>query len=145
MERKMNLMNSLPNFDESVGYLIVKVSTARGASPLSEASVVIRSEVSEDAGVLYSLRTNLDGQTERITLPTPPRAVSEEPSEAIPYATYSIDIFKDGYVPLTFNGVPIFPSILSIQPAVMVPGYANVSNQGTPSATIIPEVPDTGL
>lgn len=104
----------------NVGYLIVKVSTAQGAIPLSGASVSIRGETA-DSDVLYSLRTNADGQTERVSLPTPPKASSESPGNVKPYATYSIDVFKDGYLPLYFQNVPVFDSVLSIQPAVMIP------------------------
>ena len=114
-------MNANPQDNDSVGYLIVKVSTARGAIPLENASVSIRGARPENAGMLYSLRTNRDGQTERVTLPTPPRSASDAPGGVTPYATYNIDVFRDGYVPLTFEAVPVFPSILSIQPAVMVP------------------------
>ncbi len=104
-----------------VGYLIVKVSTARGAIPLENAAVSIRGEPEAASGILYSLTTNSDGATERVSLPAPARADSESPGNAKPYATYSIDVFKEGYLPLYFRNVPVFASILSIQPAVMVP------------------------
>ena len=114
-------MNTSPNTNDSMGYLIVKVSTARGAIPLEGASVIVRGGDADSSGVLYSMRTNRDGQTERIPLPTPPRSESQSPGYPKPYATYGIDVFREGYVPLSFENVPIFPSIVSIQPAVMVP------------------------
>ncbi len=117
----------------SVGYLIVKVSTARGAIPLSDAAVSIRGETADNSGILYSLTTNSDGATERVSLPAPARADSESPGKEKPYATYSIDVFKDGYLPLSFRNVPVFASILSIQPAVMVP-----APDGTPDGRFPP-------
>lgn len=127
-----------------VGYLIVKVSTARGAIPLENASVSIRAEDGENTGILYSLTTNSDGATERVSLPAPSRISSESPGAIKPYATYSIDVFKDGYLPLAFRGVPVFSSILSIQPAVMIPspdGTRDDRFPPTPSNAVIEEEP----
>ena len=77
---------------------------------------------------IYSTTTNSDGHTEKIALPTPARNLSETPKNAKPYATYNIDVFNDGYVPLSFRNVPVFSSVISIQPAVMVP-VSNAENR----------------
>ena len=144
-------MNTAPQATDSVGYLIVKVSTARGAIPLADAAVTIRGGEREASGVLFSLRTDRDGQTERVSLPTPPKSASEAPGGAIPYATYSIDVSKDGYLPLSFQNVPVFPSVTSIQPAVMIPQpeYAGaippLDTTYNPPAVVLPENPETGL
>ena len=136
----------MTNFD-AMGYLIVKVSTARGAIPLENATVNIRGESAEDSGVLFSLRTDRDGQTEKISLPTPPPSASATPGSGIlPYSLYKIDVFMDGYVPLEFQGVPIFPNITSIQPAVMVPAPDIAEGGPYPNAaTVIPESPKNDL
>ena len=135
------------NNSQSVGYLIVKVSTARGVIPLGGATVNIRSGEEENAAVLFSLQTNRDGQTEKISLPTPPRSASQSPdSTTVPYALYHIDVFQDGYVPLFFQNVPIFPTITSIQPAVMVPlpDLGELTAPHSPS-TVIPQPPQADL
>lgn len=135
----MNISTPQPD----VGYLVVKVSTARGAIPLENAAVSIRGE-GEDTGIFYSLRTNSDGATERVSLPAPSRISSESPGNAKPYATYSIDVFKDGYLPLSFQGVPVFSSILSIQPAVMIPSPDGIRDDRfspTPPNVVIEEEP----
>ncbi len=110
-----------PTNPPSVGYLIVKVSTARGAIPLEGASVNVRGGDAASSGVQFSLRTDRDGQTSRITLPTPNLSESQTPNGEIPYGLYHIDVFREGYLPLFFHNVPVFPSVISIQPAVMVP------------------------
>ena len=135
-------MNPTPQSQDSIGYLIVKVTTARGAIPLADASVNVR----DASGVLFSLRSNRDGQTERIALPTPPRANSETPEGGVPYATYTVDVTKEGYLPQTFENVPIFPSILSIQPAVMIPA-PEAFGETLPEfpATVTPEPPAADL
>lgn len=106
---------------EDVGYLIVKVSTARGAIPLSDASVSIRGNTSDSSGILYSLRTDRDGLSEKVALPAPSRSLSDVPGNPSPFSTWNIDVFKDGYVPVSFQNVPVYSSIVSVQPAVLVP------------------------
>ena len=140
-------MNSpFSSSNESVGYLIVKVSTARGAIPLSDATVRIRGGTPESSGILLSLQTDRDGQTQRVSLPTPPKSFSASPNDEKPYSVYNIDVFKEGYVPLEFQAVPIFPDVTSIQPAVMVPapqlfGTSSIHD----AATVIPEMPEADL
>lgn len=107
--------------DSSEGYLTVRVSTARGAIPLSGATVNIRGGDEDLSTILYSLISDGDGKTPNVALPTPPMENSEAPGGAAAYATYNIDVFKEGYLPLYFHNVPIFPSVISVQPAVMVP------------------------
>ena len=113
-------MNEKSSLSE-IGYLVVRVTTALGAIPLENAAVTVRGDSDENADVIYSLTTNSDGNTERIPLPTPPKSNSASPNEALPYATYSIDVFADGYSPLHLSNVPVFSSIISIQPATMLP------------------------
>lgn len=114
-------MNQVPNNYPETGYMIVKVTTARGAIPLEGAAVIIRSEELGSTDVLYSLTTDASGQTPRVSLPAPSRASSESPGNSRPFATYSIDVAADGYLPQSFSGVPVFSAVLSIQPAVMLP------------------------
>ena len=104
-----------------IGYLIVRVTTALGAIPLENASVTVRGTEPENDGVVFSLLTDSDGKTERIELPAPPRANSETPYYDKPYSLYGIDVFADGYIPLHLNEVPVFSSVTSIQPAIMLP------------------------
>lgn len=128
-------MNSMPNQNPDTGYLVVKVTTARGAIPLSGASVIIRSEEAGATDVLYSLSTDESGQTPKVSLPAPSRASSESPGNARPFATYSIDVVSAGYLPQAFRGVPVFSSVLSIQPAVMIPTLEGAAGRSDPPAS----------
>ena len=116
-------MNSEPlkQKEESIGYLVVRVSTARGAIPLDGASVSIRGSSPETSGIIYSMVTNQDGLTDKISLPAPALSLSESPGNPTPYSRWNIDVFKDGYAPISFTGVPVYASVVSVQPAVMVP------------------------
>lgn len=109
------------NSEGSVGYLTVMVTTARGAIPLSGATVNIRGDDISGSEILFSLLSDQDGKTPTVALPTPPKKNSESPNIAPAFSTYNIDVYADGYIPLFFHNVPIFPSVISVQPAVMVP------------------------
>ncbi len=109
----------------SVGYLVVRVSTARGAIPLEDASVAIRGGSAEESDIVYSLRTGRDGLTERILLPTPASSVSQAPNSAAPFSLWQIEVFREGYIPVSFQNVPVYPDIVSVQPAVLLPYAEN--------------------
>ena len=114
---------------------MVRVTTARGAIPLEDAQVRIRRETPEDSGILYALLTDRDGLTKKVTLPTPPLSNSESPQGGVPYATYGVDVFKEGYAPLSFHNVPVFPGVVSVQPAVMVPSQGGLPDGGESVST----------
>ena len=108
--------------ENTYGYLIVKVSTASDAIPIENASVIIQGKGEDNQSILLSLLTDKDGFTPKITLPAPPKELSDTPSPpSKPYSLYNIDVFKEGYYPQHYNGVPIFQGITAIQNAHIVP------------------------
>ena len=108
--------------EQSVGYLIVKVSTASSAIPIENASVIVQGKDEDNQDILLSLLTDKDGLTTRITLPAPPKELSEAPSpSSSPYSLYNIDVFKEGYYPQHYNGVPVFQNVTAIQNARIIP------------------------
>ena len=110
---------------ENVGYLVVHVTTARGAIPLEGATVSIRSNEDTDttprADILYATTTNRDGNTERIPLAAPPREASMKPSEVPPFSTYHLEVRREGYGMQSFVALPIFSGITSVQPVDLIP------------------------
>lgn len=117
----MNNSQRPPDTNGGEGYLVVKVSTARGAIPLENASVSIRGATPETSDIIYSLTTGPDGLAPKVALPAPIRSLSESPGALIPYALYNVDVFKKGYIDLLFTNVAVFDGITSVQPAVMIP------------------------
>ena len=108
--------------NSSSGYLIVKASTASGAIPVENVTVVIQGNDAENQSVFISRVTNRAGLTEKITLPAPDGALSGAPNPASrPYSTYNVDVYKDGYYPQHYNNVPIFSGITAVQNARIVP------------------------
>ena len=105
------------------GYLVVRVSTASGAIPLTGAMVTVRGADEANSSFYRTVYSGASGLTEKIALAAPQRSLSENPSTTTqkPYALYSIDVFYDGYYELLFANVPIFDTITSVQPANMIP------------------------
>ena len=110
---------------QGMGYLIVRASTAGGAIPLEGARVAVRNwsepGLESSAGsVRHILHTDRDGNTERLPLPAPLRAVAFTPGGE-PYAFYDINVTAQGFYPQHFIRVPIYDTITSIQNAYLIP------------------------
>ena len=107
---------------QSSGYLIIKVSTASGAIPVENVTVVIQGNDPDNQGIFISKVTNRDGLTEKITLSAPDGSLSSAPNPTLrPYSTYNIDVYKEGYYPQHYNNVPIFAGITAVQNARIIP------------------------
>ncbi len=114
------------NTDTSgMGYMIVRVTTARGAIPLEGATVTVSDYRAEDekerGNAIYTLKTNSSGLTDKFALPAPPRALSMSPGNGKSYLTYNIAVTKEGYYQQNYINAPVFDGITSIQTADMIP------------------------
>lgn len=112
--------------EDGVGYLVVRVTTARGVIPLGGISVTVRNynpEFEDGRGaVLTTLVTDRSGNTQRFPLPAPPKELSERPgAKTNPFSSYSVDIDTDGYYKQFYTNVPIFDGVTSVQQADLVP------------------------
>lgn len=116
-------MNNQQNM--GYGYMIVRVTTARGAIPLEGATVTVSNYTPEfengRGDVIAVYTTNNSGLTDRFALPAPPRALSISPGNGKSYETYNISVSKDGYAQQYYINAPVFEGITSIQNADMIP------------------------
>ena len=116
-------MNSENN--SGYGYMIVRVTTARGAIPLEGAIVTVHNydpEFERGRGdVIAVYKTNASGLTERFALPAPPRELSVSPGNGKTYETYNLSVTKPGYYRQYYTNVPVFEGITAIQNADMIP------------------------
>ncbi len=114
------------NIEESngYGYMIVRVTTARGAIPLENATVTIHNYdpgLEKGRGdVIAVYTTNTSGLTERFSLPAPPRENSLAPGGGKSYESYGIGVSKSGYYTQHYVNVPVFEGITAIQNAELV-------------------------
>ncbi len=106
----------------SNGSLIVRVSTAGGAIPIENVTVTVQGKDEENSDIFYSLLTNSDGRTAKINLPTVSRSLSESPEPPTkPYLSYNMEVYKEGYYPQHYTGIPIFEGVVAVQNARIIP------------------------
>ena len=107
------------------GYMIVRVTTARGAIPLEGAVVTVHNydpEFESGRGdVIATYKTDSSGLTPRFALPAPPRELSMSPGNGKSYLTYNLSVTKPGYYQQYYTNAPIFEGITAIQNADMIP------------------------
>lgn len=104
------------------GTLAVRVGLGNGAYPVSEVTVRIKGSDDDNAEIVFSLETDASGKTAGVRLPTPKKSLSLVPDpEARPYSTYTVEITKDGFYPLTVTDVAMFPGIFATLPVNMIP------------------------
>ena len=68
---------------ESIGFLIAEVRTANGAIPIEGARVYVYESKEDDSGVIYSLRTDKSGMTEKVAETYSPKLAPFSPNKAI--------------------------------------------------------------
>jgi hypothetical protein len=101
---------------DDVGRLQIRVETGDSALPIGGVTVVISRADGERELLERILRTDFDGQTEVIELPTYNRIESESPDgAAAKYTTYNLYVDQAGYYPTRSLGVPIFGGVTSTQ------------------------------
>ena len=115
------------NNDQSrgYGYMIVRVTTARGAIPLEGAIVTVHNydpEFESGRGDIIAVyTTSSSGLTDRFALPAPPHELSTSPGNGKSYETYNLSVTKPGYYQQYYSGVPVFEGITAVQSADMIP------------------------
>ena len=118
------------NQNEEFGFLTVNVKTANGALPLENALVTVYSSpkpsenneaVLGETDVIYTLKSDINGKTEKVALKAKPSSLSQTPDESYPYLAYNITVTRDGYYDSTYLNVPIFEGITSLQDVYLIP------------------------
>ena len=114
-----------PSAPTGTGYLVMHVTTARGAIPLEGAQVSIRTYLpgkEPDRGdLIATLVSGRDGNTPTIPLSAPPKSNSQKPGGQPPYSSYIAEISLEGFYEQSYTGIPIFDGITAIQPVEMIP------------------------
>lgn len=106
---------------QSTGTLQISVISSVAYIPIAGAAVII-SYTGDPETPIATLTTDSSGETETITLPTPPLSYSLDPeSLQQPYAEYNILVTAEGYEPVYVTGSEMFEGELSLQPIRMNP------------------------
>lgn len=115
------------------GNLQIQVTSRLGLIPIENARVTISYSNDPDT-VLEQVNTNIVGESETLTLQTPPLDYSLEPDSPQPYSVYNITVEADGYEPLAVLGSEILPKVTAIQPIRLTP----LEGVETDSVIVIP-------
>ena len=116
-------------FNET-GTLTVHTYTAGGALPIKNAVVRIFGSAEENRFVEYSVLTDRDGMTDKITLPAPSADISKAPSpKEAGFATYNAEVIYDGYYAKRIYDIPIFANTSAYLPVNMIPIDVHEGNE----------------
>ncbi len=118
----------------SEGLLQVSV-VGTNSEPVPDARVSISSSGNPEQ-ILESIEVDESGQSEEISLDTPPLELSMEPSEEQPYAQYTIQVSAPEYWPVNISGIEVLSGEESLQTVRMVPRTGN--NPPANSQIVIP-------
>ncbi len=127
----------------SFGYLQIQVITASGALPIKGAIVTVR-DINNN--ILYTLKTDADGNTTRVKLGAPKKELTYDPGYGgTPYYLYSVEVDAEGYNTAIIRGIQIFDTISSQLPVEMkpLPATSTFSTIGIAPSTI--EIPPNAL
>ena len=102
------------------GQLKVSVISTVAYIPIEDATVTI-APTAEAEDILLRLATNSSGETEIVSLDTPPSSYSEELSDRKPYAEYNVLVEAPDYEPVLVTGVELFPERLALLRVRMIP------------------------
>ena len=122
---------------EKSGTLIINASSAGGALPSAGTLVRILGGEEENRDVQFSLLTDIDGVSERITLPAPSRELSLTPGAAEPsYALYNLEISAPGFYTKRILNVAVFDGEETVQPVNMIPLALHNDNLTSPRGNL---------
>lgn len=117
---------SNPELYGGMGQLTVNVTTAQGAIPVPNATVVVEKQILTENGLQKILvdvaLTDESGRTIGvIELPTKPKELSLSPDFPDPFSRYQVYVIAKGFKPVTLDDVYMFDGIESIQNVDLIP------------------------
>ncbi len=103
----------------SVGGLVVSVTTLRGVRGVVGAKVTIFTGTPENYEIIDEDTTDSSGKTKRFELKTKEKALSEQADtgtiKQIPYSLYNVAVSADGYASQLNLNIPIFSGVTTLQ------------------------------
>ncbi len=108
------------NFPD-IGTLQVNVFSQNNFNPITDATVTIQNTLPQEGTFSEQLNTDSSGQTETISLSTPPLEYSLTPESDMPYGEYTITVSAPGYETTVLTGAQILPDVKAIQNIRLVP------------------------
>ncbi len=104
-----------------IGTLQVNVLSQNNYIPITNATVTIQNTLPQNQAIREQLSTDSSGQTETISLPTPPLEYSLIPESSMPYAEYDVTVSAPGYETTVLTGAQLLPDTKAIQNIRLTP------------------------
>ena len=121
---------------DSEGFIQISAYTAAGALPVPDISVRISGSEEGNKGLEYLVKTDRNGLTEVIALPTPSASYSLSPNAPEqPYAKYDVRASRDGFYEKTVYDVAVFSGVKAILPLEMIPDSGMTRGTSAPTSS----------
>ena len=121
---KCREINNFLQENSESGTLRVETFASDRAFGVGSARVMVFLELPSGNIAVFDGLTDIDGQSDTIILPAPPRSISQSPQSGenpkLPYAVYSVYVEHPSYVRAVFTNVPVFSGVESVQPVRML-------------------------
>ncbi len=122
---------------EDFGTLSVITTSANSSLPIEGTLVRISGIQEENSFIDYSVVTDIDGISERVSLPAPSKSFSLSPgAPEVPYGLYRIEVRNQGFFTKIIENVPVFSGINTSLPVNMIPSPIHVKNIEYPRNTL---------
>jgi len=108
------ILKSMQTDETDVGRLQINVTADVGQIPIQNATISI-SFTGEPDSTVETLNTDSSGQTDTVSLRTPPLEYSLTPNSPMPYSEYTVSVTAPGYEPVTVSGVEVLPDVTAVQ------------------------------
>lgn len=103
----------------AIGYLTIQARTAHEALPLPGVQVSV---LDDEQNRIYTLTTDENGETRRVSLETMDKSYSQNENFAgTPYVTYNVLAQAEGFEPVVVSDIPIFDGESAHLPLVLIP------------------------
>ncbi|MBE6819522.1 MAG: hypothetical protein E7516_00510 [Ruminococcaceae bacterium] len=106
------------------GTLKVETYASDRAFGVGSARVMVFLELPSGNVAVFDGLTDIDGISDTVSLPAPPREISQSPQSGsnprLPYSVYSVYVEHPAYVRAVFTNVPVFSGTESVQPVRML-------------------------
>ena len=116
------------------GTLEIRVRGKFTGAPIKDAKIKISYTGNPDT-ILEEVNSDASGNSESITLDTPPLEYSMEPSEMQPYSEYTVTVSAPGYRDFTVSGIELLANEEAIQEVDL---ETEDKPAGTPDNIVIP-------
>lgn len=127
-------MATNPSYTD-IGYLQVNVTAQSNSYPIENAKIQIR-DTNEPDTIIEEINTGANGESEVISLNTPPLEYSLEPESNMPYAKYDIRIMAEGYESVDIAGAEILSGETALQNTSLLPAAGD--SESTDELFVIP-------